>query len=786
MKRWHVFFISFLLISTLSRAQVATISGLVTDEKHQPLADVSVHVLNTNTVVFTKKDGSFALPQLRTTNAGYTLIFEAAGFATAEKTFTGSDAGNVANITLQSAVNELSEVTVTAEKRENNLQQVPLAVSALTAKQVKDYRLWNSNELTAIIPDLYADNPGDGRNVTSIRGIVTTSYDPAVATYIDGVNQFSLDTYIPTLSDIERVEVLRGPQGTLYGRNALAGVINIITKQPTNEVSEFAEVNAGNYGLQRYNVGLRVPLIKDKLYAGASLLYSRQNGYYTNDVTNSSFDKQHMLYGNYYVKFLPAQNWMVTANVKHRENRNNGAFPLVNGAADALAHPFHLSQDAGAKMIDNTFNSSLVIGYTGSKVNFSSISAYQDNYRYYNAMLDADFSPADIVTIYNNYGNRFNKVNVFTQELRLSSGHAKQKLQYTAGAYYFHQNNPVKQATHYGKDAGIYQVPDVDFSTISTSGSKGDGVALYGQLEFAFTTRLKLTAGIRYDDERRTLSVKEEYQKDGEEVLTTVPDTAAKVTFHAFSPKASIQYVLSAQNNLYGTYSRGYRVGGLSPLNGDLTAPVGLSAYYPENSNNYEIGSKNTFFNNRLRINLAAFATYINNAQVPTLVLPEAITIIKNTGKLKTRGLEAEVSASPAKGWLIDYNAGILHTRYKSLKISQNRTEVNLDGKKQIYTPSATSMLAMQYSIATGKETKLLLRGEWQYRGNLYFDFANTIEQKAYSLLHARAGFEAKYFGIYVWCRNMLDKKYIAYAYDFGAVHLGDPRTFGVTLNTRF
>ncbi|WP_315816025.1 TonB-dependent receptor plug domain-containing protein [Paraflavitalea speifideaquila] len=125
-----------------------------------------------------------------------------------------------------------------------------------------DYRLWNTKDITAIVPNLYSADPGDNRNVTSIRGITTTSYDPAVATYIDGVNQFGLDTYISQLSDIERIEVLRGPQGTLYGRNAMGGVINIITKQPGNHLTGFAEANMGNYGQHRIAAGIRTPLIK--------------------------------------------------------------------------------------------------------------------------------------------------------------------------------------------------------------------------------------------------------------------------------------------------------------------------------------------------------------------------------------------------------------------------------------------------------------------------------------------------------------------------------------------
>ena len=176
----------------------------------------------------------------------------------------------IPDIQLADASNQLDAVLVSAQKTEESLQNVPFSISALSSRQVKQYRLWNTNELTAIVPNLYSSNSGDDRNVTSIRGITTTSYDPAVATYIDGVNQFGLDTYIAQLLDIERIEVLRGPQGTLYGRNAMGGVINIITKQPSNITNGFAEINVGNYGQQRYSVGVRTPIVKNKLFAGAS------------------------------------------------------------------------------------------------------------------------------------------------------------------------------------------------------------------------------------------------------------------------------------------------------------------------------------------------------------------------------------------------------------------------------------------------------------------------------------------------------------------------------------
>ena len=781
--RFYFLVVFVFLIRCEGFSQYNTIAGTVHDENNKPVYAASVHLLNTNQTALSNEDGSFVLKNVDT--GTYTLAVAAINYALQEKQVVVTEKKFSVNIQLQPDTKRLDDVMVTAEKRETNSQQLPVSITALSARQITEYRLWNSNALTAIVPSLYSDNPGDGRNVTSMRGIVTTSYDPAVATYIDGVNQFSLDTYIGTLTDVERIEVLRGPQGTLYGRNAMGGVINIITKQPTNKTEAFAELNVGNHGLQRYNAGFRVPLINNKLYFGVTGLYNAQNGFYRNDFTGKKYDNQHLFYGNYFLKYVPADKWMITANIKHQENRNNGTFPLVLSKEEAFANPYHLSQNATATMIDNLFNASMVVNHAGIGINFNSISSYQSNSRIYNAPLDGDFSPLDVVSIINNYGKPYNAVKVFTQELRVTSGDAKRKLQYTAGVYVFYQNNPVKQGTYYGEFANAaYHLHDSLFTIINTSKSIGIGTAFYGQLQYQITAKLKLTGGIRYDYEHRKLSVESEYEK-GDFTVAIPPDSSAKAHFDAVSPKLSLQYSFSQNNNVYLTYSRGYRVGGLSPLPPDPSGPVALSSYSPENSNNYEVGSKNVFFENKLRVNLAAYITYVNNAQVPTLVLPDAITLIRNTGKLQTKGIEAELEAVPAKGLTIVYNGGIIQTKYKSLKISQGGESINLDGKKQIYTPAATSALAVQYGAFIGKQTKFLIRGEWQYRGKMYFDFANSLSQNDYTIFHARAGIETKYVGIYVWCRNITNTRYISYAYDFGAVHLGDPRTFGVTVSGR-
>ncbi len=687
-------------------------------------------------------------------------------------------------------IDSLDAIVVTAQKKEEKLQKIPVSVSAITSRQVIDYRLWNTKEITAIVPNLYSADPGDNRNVTSIRGITTTSYDPAVATYIDGVNQFGLDTYISQLSDIERIEVLRGPQGTLYGRNAMGGVINIITKQPGNHITGFAEGNIGNYGQQRYAAGIRAPLVKNKLYLGASGIYDRRDGFYTNLYNNKDFDRQHSLSGNYYLKYIVNPRWSVTFNLKHLANRNNGTFPLVNGVEDALEHPFELNQNAVTEMVDNTFNTSLSVNHTGHAFNFSSQTAWQSNHRYYKDPIDGDFSPIDGVTIINDYGSKWNKVKVLTQEFRFTSPTTvASPLKWTAGTYMFMLDNPVKQTTHFGEDAEMVGSPDKNYGLIGTSKGKGFGIAFYGEAAYALNKQWELIAGIRYDYEHKKQQVLGEYQPDAspDPIFDFQPDTSATAHFNAFSPKVGILYHAAVHNDLYATYSRGYRAGGLTQLAADPSTPP-LYAYKPEYSNNIELGSKNTFFNNKLRINVALFYATITDAQVPTLVLPAAITITKNAGKLTSKGAEIELAALPVRGLEINYQAGFTDAEYKTLKVPQNGGEVDLAGKKQLFTPDMTSMLALQYQFAVSRKPfiQLMARGEWQYLGEQYFDLANKIRQSPYNLLNTRTGIITRYVDLLFWARNIGNRKYISYAYDFGAVHLGNPETWGFTLRVKW
>ncbi len=765
----------------------AVLKGSLVDTDGAAVENAQVELLNTSFTTITDNFGRFRFPEVP--YGQYIITAEKRGFATTFKNINFDNDFEEIRLVLESELNRLEAVTVTAQKREEIIQEIPLSITSLSYEDIKESQIQNVNDLTAISPNLYASDPGDRRTVSSIRGIVSTSYDPAVTTYIDGVNQFNLDTYITQLFDIERIEVLRGPQGTLYGRNAMGGVINVITRQPERETSVFGEATFGNYGRKRLLGGFKTPL-GEKFFFGAAALYEERDGFYTNDFTGSSYDDQQNFSGNYYLKYQMSSAWDATLNFKHFSAENEGAFPLNSGIDAAFENPYILNQNQITTMKDNTFNTSLVIDHKGTLLNFSSQTAYQQNYRYYEDPIDADFSPLDAISIFNNYGNDWNNVNVFTQEFRFSSPSGGDRdFEWTAGSFLFYQESPTRQATRFGEDADLLGMEETNISLISTTEAIARGAAVFGQLNYSLTDKLDLIAGLRYDYEEKEQSVLGEYQSfsDPQPVFEFQADTTGQANFNALSPKLGLSYSLAGENIVFATYSRGFRAGGLTPLSSDPSLPP-LHVFDPEFSSNYEIGSKNTFFDGKLFLNATLFYMEVTDVQVPTLVLPDAITLTRNTGKLNSKGVEVEIKALLLPGLEFSYDFGFTDAAYEALEVAGEGEQQDLEGNKQIFTPENTSMLALQYERKFGEAEKFsfLARGEWKHLGRQYFDLANTLVQEPYDIYNSQLGLSYQDWKITFWGRNIFDSRYISYGYDFGAVRLGNPATYGVTLSVDF
>lgn len=356
----------------------------------------------------------------------------------------GKGNGNADTVRL----NKLEDVIVTANKREESIIKVNTSITSLSSKKIEDTRTWGLSGLSALVPNYnYQELGVSFQQIQAIRGIQVFSENPAVSTYIDDVNNIDILANGFAFTDIERVEVLRGPQGTLYGRNAMGGVVNIITKKPTNKTSAFGELSFGTLGLQRYSTGYKSPIIKDKLFFGMNGLYQTQEGFLKNDITGTSSTDTKLngkavggeqnFYGNIYLKWLPTSRFNVTLNVKGQKDKSDNSGFMVSQSSDTYAfeNPDKINLARIAKHERNILNTSLVAKYLGNNYTLTSISALQT--------IAFGFQDLDFPGIYHSYyngkiGELLPPQKVWSEEFRINSN-SEGKLQYTAGVYWFAQ-----------------------------------------------------------------------------------------------------------------------------------------------------------------------------------------------------------------------------------------------------------------------------------------------------------------------------------------------------------
>lgn len=781
MKFLYTLFI--ILFTAPAFAQSGKLQGTVTASGGEAITKTTVKLLNTNYGDITDSQGKYNITKLNDGN--YTVSISALGYASQLQSFKLKKGQIlILNFKLTESNQQLNEVTVSSEKRQEAIQKIPAAITSLDAKQIKDYRLWDITNLTSIAPSLFVVEHGNSTssNFFNIRGVMGFSNEQAVATYVDGVYQFDYFSAPPLFNDVQSIEILRGPQGTLYGRNAFGGVVNITTKQPGNASSGYAEMTFGNYGQQRYTVSLSEPVIKDKLFAAGSFTYNHRGAIYYNEFTKSGFDRREDYSGNFNLRYLPSANWSLALNAKLENDNDRGSFPWVGSVEEVLSKPYQVNTNNTNVERRNNFNTSLAANYYGKQFNFTSVSSYINWHAYYEGKgVDYDFSPLDALSTAPDQ-----RQHIFSQEIRFSSPSASQsKLKWVAGAYGFRQNTCMNAPTFFGPDyVQLDPTSSAPFTTTSISRGNNNGYAFFGQAVYAINNKLNFTAGVRYDHETRDLNQYTDYQKDPDPVMS-LPRQYYKATFNAVTPKFVLSYQLQDNMLLYGSYARGFRAGG---LNTNATNPAQVP-YQPEHSDNYEIGWKNSFLDNKLKLNLTAFYLEQHNQQIST-AMDGINALILNVGEMRNKGAELELTALPVKGLQIDWNASYSHARYSSLLLysADAGAVVNFKGNKLINTPPVSSMLAAQYTYDfAGSKQNLaaFIRGEYRYLGSYEFDFINDKNQPAYSLFNAKAGISTKRYELNFWARNISDKRYIAYG-SFGSFLLGSPRTYGTTLIAKF
>jgi len=685
----------------------------------------------------------------------------------------------------QTEPNQPSEgapLIVTARKVEERLQDVPVSVSVVDGAAIERSGARSVREATGRVPNLLITELSSRRlSFPFIRGIGSGVGEPAVVTYIDGVPQLSVgSTNLPPV-DLERIEVLRGPQGTLYGRNALGGVLQMVSARPARERETELSTTFGNFGQQDFRAHFSGPLGggRDSNGVGATmtLLSSRRNGYTTNRSTGNDIDSRESLFGRAQVVFAPSENSELRLAV-HAENADDGGFVLAPlnagpGGPGLREDPFTIDQDFEGRVQRDIFAPSIHFQHFGDTFDVTSVTAFTD----WDVDESSDF---DFTNIDGVRRRTLEDQSYLYQEVRLNSS-GDERLRWVFGAAGFLADSGRSAANEF-RPGGVgifFPAPQVGVDT--NDGSFDDlGLSVFGQATVPVSDDIELTAGLRYDREEKDADIDHTFVTGG---FTAVDESRSfDESFDQVSPTVSALWRATESINLYAFASRAFKAGGFN-----LTAPGNQFFFDPETSWTYELGVRHAVTES-IGVRVAAFLIDWDDMQL-SLFDATAGGYVANAGKSTSQGLEIEVDARLSDEWSTYGSVGLLDTEFDEFTDSFGMDD---SGNDLPFAPEHTLALGLQHSRLIGRGLRLEASTEAQRVGEFFYD-ASNLESESYTLLSVSLGLRADRWRLAIVGRNLLDEEYVPVAFQVNPADptffVGEnaaPRTFGVTLGFSF
>ncbi|MBE1426239.1 iron complex outermembrane receptor protein [Desulfomicrobium macestii] len=677
--------------------------------------------------------------------------------------FLGGEAFCEQNSTGQA--NHLGTITVTAQKKEENPQSVPISMDAFSEYQLQDAGIDNAMALTGFASNLHLHRHNAFQNLIVIRGISTSQaslYSPA-GFYVDDIcypSQFmpNLDLY-----DIERAEVLKGPQGTLYGRNTESGVVNIVTRQPDDEIRAKVLTEYSSFNTVRTGASVSGPVLEDRLFLGAAGQFKSSDGFMDNQADGSEPDQQH-LNGRGTLRWTPTSRWDISLIAEGMcLDDHSGGHRVLDGpqATDFL----DFSSDENQAYTEYGNSQVLRARHKGHGYEVVSISTLMA--KHFDKLNDADMTAAQA-------RRRYNKMNLstrqYSQEIRVSSD-KDGALQWLVGLHGFADNTKTDFSFINAVTGKTLMNPVADIDVY--------GLALFGQATWTPVDKLHLTAGLRLDHQQMDGTV-EDFTK-----ATTCSDD---LTYNEILPKAVIAYDVTPEAMTYLSVSKGYMTGG---YNFAMTPKPDTLTFDPEYSWNYELGLKTQWLGGRLLANAALFYIDITDKQVMEYDRSTLSKTITNAAKAHSQGVEVQLQAKPAPGWDFFGSAGYNESRFDDFTATQwNQTQTALIEKdySDNFLPNApryTYSLGAQYRSENGLFARADLLGSGRFHG----DEENLTTQEAYRTVNLRLGYELDNWSLYLWGKNIFDEEYCTFISPFEDTTVcldGEPRTVGVTLIWNF
>jgi outer membrane receptor protein involved in Fe transport len=655
----------------------------------------------------------------------------------------------------------LDEVTVNATKNNLKLKETPIAVSVLSFKDLEDNNVEKMSDLSGLTPNFYM--PEYGSKLTApiyIRGIGSRINAPSVGLYVDYVPYFEKSSFQFDFFDLKKIEILRGPQGTLYGKNSMGGLINILTLSPQNYQGTKIKATAGNFGVYQINAGHYAKLT-DQWAASITGNYTHNDGFYKNNFTQDFVDNLDAYGLRNRVVFTPNKLFHIE-NIASYENSKQGGYPYAvydfeNQTSSAIDYNRYSSYNR------KLFSDALHLDYTIENWKLSNTASFQ--YLKDAQLIDQDFIPSDLYFI-----KQFQDQKTFSNEMIAQSNNTK-KYKWLIGAFGFHQgfDNVV--------DAEIY--PQKIWYE-KTYDKNSTGAALFHQSTFNFNERISLTGGLRYDYESSQLHYLYKGIKNTVQ-LPAIDTVYNKLKDHVLLPKLALNIDLGS-SAVYLSYTTGYKPGG---FNTTFERPEDL-LFKNEMSDNYEMGTKQTFGKNRFSLDTSFFLTYLKNQQIYQTVPSGRGSYLTNAGTSLNYGLEIAFQMRDLQGWQGNFSYGTTHAQILEYVVD---AKVNYNNNTTPYVPKSMLYAEISKSISFDND-RFHFSLSTNRIGKQYWDLKNEHVQNPYYLLHSKLSFSKGKWNAGVWGKNLLNTAYNVFSFEIANLNTyaqqGKPRTFGIDLSYEF
>jgi iron complex outermembrane receptor protein len=759
------------------------LSGTISDSTGAALPHVTVTIRGpVARVVRTGQDGIFDFPNVPA--GGYEIDVTASGFRMQRRSIRMSSGERLSvSITLALLIEE--QMVVTASKTgADNLQTTPVAVSVLAGSPLQQAERRSVAHLTGLAPSVTFSQNSDYAQLT-IRGIgsnaVFAGTDPSSAVYVDGVYVARPVAILADFLDLERVEVLRGPQGTLYGRNAVGGAMNLITRAPTNDLDASARIVVGSSSTLRTEARVSGPLLRNRIMGSAAVLRGVAEGF-VRDLDHPDHplggDDVTALSGKLHFALNRRSDLLVAADVTHKD-----ATPLTYAKVLAVKPGFQVDNPPGLHDVRaSALAQNRTLDYGGSarftarlggSMTLTSLTAFRkldfDNWN------DADITELNLTT-----GHVRELQHQWSEEATIAQ--RRGAVTWVAGLFLFDEVDRQPISVQLGGPRRENRLgPDVDASA----------AAVFGQATIDINSRLSAVAGLRYSRERKSI-VNSGQLLMLDPPFTPVPGSAYQyedaIAHGALTPKAGFDVRIAPAIFTYVSATRGFKSGGFN-----LTSPEAGRGFAPEWVWSYEAGLKTVRADGRAHANLAVFHTDYSDLQVQTAIRPGVIDI-SNAAEATIRGIELEGAVRPLSGvqagghlaWL-----DALYDRYVAVGVGGVTGDVS--GRRLSNAPEWSGRLWTEWARELGSAGLLTLRADGRWQSTVFFTpFNDAIQrQRAFGVLDAGAEFRpgGRRWSVGAFAHNLTDTGYITGSFSSPPPAIGgrpaEPRQIGIQLTVR-